>query len=363
MSLFVKTRNFYSRFERPISSISLVSGFIFDALTLKRLDTLWENIWILGHIVIASIFIVLIHTKKNECSDEKNPSKAHFWFVTILQFMFGGTLSTFLVFYFRSTDIFSTWPFLLLLAVAFIANESFKKHYVRLSFQISLLFLSIYSFTIFLLPVILHKISTQIFLLSGLASIALILIFIRILFYFAKDKFKESKKLVLTLIFSIFALVNIFYFTNLIPPIPLSLKEAGVYHSIYKNKNRDYVVTYENYGWRNYFKLYPDFKKVEGFPVYAYSAVFSPSKLNLTIVHEWQYYDKIKKKWVKQTDITLDVVGGRDGGFRTYSMRSNLTPGKWKVNIKTTHGKTIGSLRFNILPVNTSPALESEIKK
>jgi len=118
MSFLERTRNWYGRFERPISSISLISGFVFDAITLKRVDTLWENMWILGHIIIVGIFIILIHLKDNKKGNENNPSKAHFWFVNILQFFFGGLLSTFLVFYFRSTDIWVTWPFLLILAIA-----------------------------------------------------------------------------------------------------------------------------------------------------------------------------------------------------------------------------------------------------
>lgn len=362
MSFLSKTRSWYGRFERPISSISLISGFIFDAITLKRLDTLWENLWILGHLLIVGIFITLIHLKEKADGDEYNSNKAHFWFVNILQFFFGGTLSTFLVFYFRSTDIWTTWPFLLILALAFIANESFKKNYVKLSFQISLFFLSIYSFAIFALPILLHKIGKEVFIISGLASLLFIAIFIKILFSFLKNRFKGSKKLVILIVLSIFALVNFLYFTNLIPPIPLSLKDGGMYHSIAKNSDGNYDVAYEDYGWKGYFKLYPDFNKTTSSPVYAYSAIFSPRNLNLSIIHEWQYYNGTKKKWITQSEINLNVIGGRDGGFRTYSMRSNLAPGKWRVNIKTTEGQTIGSLRFNLIPVNTEPNLKSDVK-
>ena len=363
MSLFAKTRNLYGRFERPISSLSLLSGFVFDALTLKRLDTLWENLWIIGHLLIVGVFIVLIHLKERGEGDEHNPNKAHFWFVNILQFVFGGTLSTFLVFYFRSTDIWITWPFLLILAIAFLANESLKKHYVRLSFQISLFFLSIYSFAIFALPVLLHKIDKEVFIFSGLASLFFIAIFIKILFYFLKDRFKGSKKLVILLVLGIFIIVNFLYFTNLIPPIPLSLKDGDVYHSIIKNKSGDYDVTYEDYGWKGYFKLYPDFHKTESAPVYAFSAIFSPRDLDLGIIHEWQYRDTVKNKWITQSKIPLQIIGGRDSGFRTYSMRSNLEQGKWRVNIKTTEGQTIGSIRMNIINTDIEPELTDDVQE
>ncbi len=363
MKTFItKTRSWYGRFERPISSLSLIAGFIFDALTLRRIDVFWDNFWIIAHIIIVGVFIALIHLNKSEIGDEKNPSKAHFWFVNVLQFFFGGLLSTFLVFYFRSTDIFITWPFILLLALAFIANESFKRHYIRFSFQVSLFFLSIYSFAIFLLPVLMHQIGPRIFLLSGLVSLGFITIFVGILLIFIRRNLKESKKLIIILILSIFAIVNFLYFTNLIPPIPLSLKDGGVYHDISKNINGNYDVTYENNGWKAYFQMYPDFREVAGDPVYAYSAIFSPTNLNITVVHQWQHYDETQKKWLTDFTINLAVVGGRDGGFRTYSERSNLTPGKWRVNIKTEQGQTIGSIRFNVISVNTEPSLIDGIK-
>ncbi len=355
-------RNFYGKFERPISSLSLVAGFVFDALTLKRVDTLWENIWIFGHLFIIGVFITLIHLRENEGGNEKNPKKAHFWYVNILQFFFGGILSTYLVFYFRSADIFVTWPFIALLVGAFIANESLKRHYIRLSFQISLFFLSIYSFAIFLVPVVLHKIGDWVFLLSGFLSLIFIFIFLKILFYFIKDKFTESKRLITSLIAGIFILVNFLYFTNLIPPIPLSLKDAGVYYSIQKNIEGNYDVTYEDYGWKGYFNLYPNFKQVGGEPVYAFSAIFSPRNLNLTILHEWQHYDEIQQKWITERVISLPVIGGRDGGFRTYSMRTNLASGKWRVNIKTEQDQNISSLRFNIIQTNIEPTLTMGVK-
>ena len=80
-------------------------------------------------------------------------------------------------------------------------------------------------------------------------------------------------------------------------------------------------------------------------------------------MHEWQYYDTAQKKWITDSIVYLPVIGGRNGGFRTYSMRSNLADGKWRVNIKTEQGQTIGSLHFNVLSVNIEPPLLSEIKQ
>ncbi len=363
MSFLKVTRNWYSRFERPISSASLVFGFIFDALTLRRVDTLWENLWIVAHLLIVGLFIILVQIRERQSGDEKNPSKIHFYFVNVLQFFFGGLLSTYLVFYFRSADVFVAWPFILLLILAFIANESLKRHYVRFSFQISLFFLSIYLFLIFLVPVVLHKIGDWVFLLSGFLSLIFILFFVTFLYNVTKNRFKSNLKKIVFLISGIFITINFLYFTNIIPPIPLSLKEAGVYHSVMRNGSGDYVVATENAGWLSYFKMYQDFNKVSGSPVYVYSAIFSPKNLNLTIIHQWQYFDSIKNKWITDSEINLPVVGGRDGGFRTYSMRSNLPAGKWRVNVKTLYGQNIGTIHFKIISTDTMPVVVSEVKK
>lgn len=359
MFLFNHLRNFYGRFERRISSLFLLLGFIVDAFTLKRVDTLFENIIIGSYLTLIGILIILTHLKKNEGVSEKDPTQAKFWYVNMLQFFFGGVFSAYLVLYFRSSDIWVAWPFIAILATIFIANEFLKGHYVRLSFQISLFFLSIYWFAIFIVPVILHRIGPWVFLLSGLVSLILITIFIAILFYFTKDKFSKSKSLITLLISGVLLIVNFFYFTNLIPPIPLSLKEGGIFHSIKRNEEGKLVLAYEDHGWKGYFSLYPDFKEVMGEYAYAFSAIFSPSNLNTTITHEWQHYDR---KWVTKSVVKLPIVGGREGGFRTYSKLSNLAPGKWRVNIKK-ENQLIGRLRFNVVLVDTEPALTTVIKQ
>ncbi len=56
-----KIRSWYGKYERPISSLSLIGGFVFDALTLKRVDLFWENFWVIGHLVIVGTCIVLIN--------------------------------------------------------------------------------------------------------------------------------------------------------------------------------------------------------------------------------------------------------------------------------------------------------------
>ncbi|MCX6701775.1 MAG: DUF2914 domain-containing protein [Candidatus Zambryskibacteria bacterium] len=355
-----KVTDWYGKYERPVSSLSLIGGFLFDILTLRRVDAFFENLWVLGHIVIVGTCMILLHAFEANSGDEKNSDKIHFWLVNIIQFFFGGILSVFLVFYFRSGDIAVSWPFILMLVLIFWANESLKRQYMRLTFQISLFFLSLFSTFIYLLPVILHSISDQIFIMSGLVSLIIITIFTYILFLVNKRKFYASRRGIIFSVGGIFLIFNFLYFTNLIPPLPLSLKDSGSYHLIQKDANNNYIASYEKTDWWRFFQVYGDVHIKPNEPLYAYSAVFSPTSLNTTIVHKWQFYNENLKQWIDSGNIELSVIGGREGGFRTYSKKVDLISGKWRVDVETLNGKLIGRLRFNIIISGASVSLETK---
>lgn len=360
-----RIQEWYIRYERPISSISLIGGFVFDALTLKRIDLFWDNLWVVAHFFIVGVCIILINLEENKHlknSVDVAEEKRHFWLITILQFFFGGLLSTFLVFYFRSGTLSLTWPFLLLLAIAFIANESLKKHYARVVFQISLLFLSLFSFAIFIVPILVHQIGPAIFVFSGLLSILILWLFLLIVRFFARETFARSKKPLIISVIAIFVVINILYFTNLIPPLPLSLQDGGIYHSLMRG-SVGYTVTTEDQGWLGYFSTSEIFHEVPGDLVYAYSSVFSPALLNTSIIHEWQKYNSVTGKWVTFSKVPLTIVGGRDRGYETYSIQGNITPGEWRVNVTTTSGQIIGQLRFTVIGTSTEPTLITETKQ
>ena len=364
-----RVRAWYGRFERPISSISLVGGFVFDAVTLTRVDKFWENFWVLMHLLIVAICIVLINREENEGVDAvdaaADPAKLHFWLVNIMQFFFGGLLSTFIVFYVRGSVIAVAWPFFAILIAAFVANESLKRHYARIDFKISFFFLSLFLFAIFVVPVLVHSIGPLVFLMSGGLALLVLLLFIGILRWCTKEGFKRGRAALYSSVIAIYVVVNVLYFLDIIPPLPLSIQDSGIYHSVAHRPTGGYTVTAEDTDLRDtllqYLDIYPTYHTVAGFPAFAYSAVFSPGNFSMTIIHEWQKYDTTTKKWVTVSKIPLSVIGGRDQGFITYSEES-VTTGKWRVNITTENGQVIGRMAFNVVVQPTAPDLLIETK-
>ena len=103
----------YARTQLSLSSASLVGGFVFDAVTLKRIDMFWENFWVVVHLLVVGFCIVWVTRKENfDPEREGGHTKLDSWLINLLQFFFGGLLSTFMVFYFRSGTFWVSWPFL-----------------------------------------------------------------------------------------------------------------------------------------------------------------------------------------------------------------------------------------------------------
>jgi len=359
MSIFHKARDWYAKNEGPISSLSLIGGFVFDALTLRQVTGFWENIFVLGHVVLVGGLMIWIQAIEAEPGAEANPERWHFWLVNILQFVFGGLLSIFLVFYFRSGDISQSWPFILVLALAFLANERWKRQFVRLPFQVLLFYLSLFSVSIYILPVVVHQIGDWIFIFSGFLSLIVIWIFLHIISRVNRPKWHDNKGKLILAVAGIYTLINIFYFTNLIPPLPLDLKNSGIYHSISKNADGTYSALAEKKTFWQTLTFNEDFHASSGTKVYAETSVFSPTDLNTTIVHRWQYYDQSQKKWLDDEVIDLPISGGRDSGFRTYSADS-IRPGNWRVSVETLTGQVLGHIDFNVIS-GEAPVLEEKI--
>lgn len=354
MKKIAKLKHWYETYERKISVGSLAFGFFIDALTMQRIDALRENLWIASNLVLAGLCIIFLNRGRSE-------GTKHFWLSNILQFSFGTLLGSVFIFYFRSATLSVTWPFLLLLLLAIVGNEFFQKRYEKLAFQLSFFYFALFSFSIFLVPLLLRNIGTEIFVLSGVISLVLIWLFLEALRKFAKEKFVESRTHIWVLVSLIFVVINGLYFTNLIPPIPLSMKDAGVYHSIGKSIKGNYIVEEEVRGVERYFTFRDSIHWREGQPLYAYTAIFSPGSLNTDIAHEWQYKNS-DGEWITATRIPLYLSGGRSGGFRTYSTKFNFTEGDWRVDVKTLRGQIIGRINFKIVLSDTAPELVNEIK-
>ena len=344
-------------YERYISPVSLVAGFVADNLVLLRRVDLWtSNALLFFYLSVTAGGILLINAV--EAGRVRNPRVVNFapLIPVAVQFSFGGLFSGYLSLYSRSAGLFQSWVFIVALAVLLLSNERFTRLYRQFSFQIPLYFTVLFSFFIFFLPVVFHQIGPIMFLVSGCFSIGAVSMLLWILSFIVPQREAQDRTTVARSIAVIFIVFNILYFSNLIPPLPLSLKEAGVYHSISRESGL-YKLVGETTPWYEELIYHETFHRAPDETMYVFTAIFAPSGLTTPIIHEWQRYDDVSRKWITTNTISFSINGGRDGGYRGYSQRAGVTAGKWRVNVLSQYGAAIGRVVFNVKDATSTPPL------
>ena len=193
------------------------------------------------------------------------------------------------------------------------------------------------------------------FLLSGAIAVGVLVLFLYLLAMVNRPQFVAARGKIALGVASVYVLMNVFYFTNTLPPLPLALAHVGVYHSV-KKTGDVYQAVAEDAPWYTQFGLPPTLHVKAGQPLYAYSAVFAPIKLSTKIVHRWRRYDPKTGHWITLSTVTFPINGGRDGGYRGYTIKHNIQPGDWRVDINTIDGHLIGRVTFKVDRADTAPS-------
>lgn len=361
--LFGRSKAFFMRYERRLTALSFLSGFIWDSLTLTRVDRLFDNLVLLSYLVIAIGSIALLHARGAGKLQQEIFKKGTALALFLLPFAFGGLFSGFLIFYSQSGPIIASAPFFLILALLFIGNEFFRRHYERFVFQLSVFFAALFFYSSLIVPVLFRRIGDSIFLASGLAALLLFSVVLAALKRVARDEVRKSRRVLWPVVGMIYFTFNFLYFNNMIPPIPLSLKEFGVYHRVERRGDGGYLLRYEPPAWFSFgSKTASVFHRVLEEPAYVFSSVYAPTELQTDIVHRWEYRDSVTNDWVTANVVRFPISGGRDAGFRGYSVKENSMPGRWRVSVETLRGQTIGRFSFTVVPVSAPPLLEEAIR-
>src|SRR3989339_845035 len=274
--MYQKIRKFFTKYEHYFSPLMLLTGFVFDNFTLRRVDLWAENLVIIVYLALALASIIFINIHKAGRLKHRFFAKIAIWLSFLLQFVFGGLFSAFFVFYFRGASLALSWPFLLVLLALLIGNETFRERYLRFVFQLSIFFVTLFAYTIFAVPLFFKKIGFDVFIISGLVSLAIFMAAAVLVFRLIPDRFRQSRGLLALSIAGIYVVFNLFYFFNIIPPLPLSLNEIGLYHSL-KHVGGQYTVSFEpSPRYRPWADTSSVFHWRRGEPVYCFSVIFAP---------------------------------------------------------------------------------------
>lgn len=336
-------------------TFSFLFGFLIDSMFLPEAESVHTKEIGALYMIIVSLSILMREYIVSRNRATKIEGFLHSVFSYIIAFFSGSLLSFVFIYFFRSASLAVSWPLFLILIAIMVLNEFFSSRSFRFLLDIAVLFAVNTFFVLFMLPIFLKRQSDEIFLVSLGVSFLFSLFYIYLL-KLVSETLKDLIFDVYKIAFAAPAIIFTFYFLNVIPPVPLSTKSADVYHFIDKKEDGSYLVLGEAKPFLSFLKT-KKFHYTDGEKVYFFSAVSAPTGLQSELSHVWEKYDEETKSWQTKLDLHYSLIGGRDGGYRSYSMIENLSEGKWRVSAKVGERRTVGVVYFEAVHVDNSVTL------
>ncbi len=350
--VYTAVKQFMQKYERFLMPAFLVFGFVMDVVTFKAIDVNTAFIILTVHAILVGLGITFLRVRAERWQDKtgKLIGYGDMAAPAIMQFSLGALLSMVLIFYTFSGAVGVSWPFLGTILFLAVSNEIFKQYYLKPTIQFVAYFFVLFALISIILPFVFHSISPFLFFLSAALGLGAIYGFMSGLGKFLPHV-KAMQRRVMKFAGGIAAAVLVLYMFNLIPPVPMSLREAGLYHQVIRAGNQYHVVKED----QSIFRALIPGQTVHVGPgqrVYVFSAIFAPSGLSTSIVHHWQWKNPETGDWQSMGRPSYPLSGGRKDGFRGYSFRSsNIPAGKWRVDLETPRGQVMGRTSFRVKSV------------
>lgn len=349
MSKIATAKQFIERHLHHLSALAFVVGFVVDAVTLPSVTNTLS--FYLGgtYLLVVSLLLYLRERLK-----QKRYSFTHkerlISIITITNALVSGSLLSFVfVYYTRGSDILTSWPLLLTILIVMILNEVIKDaNRLLLDFGVYVLSLTLYS--IFVVPVLMKRLGDVPFSISIAVSVFCSLWFAKKLHQVADthDIYHQFWKRSYAVSWGIPLIVLALYFGSLIPAVPLTLAEANVYTRVSRNSaTGEYT-----FGQMAEKSIIPFKARVATYEpgkiLYFFTRIKAPIELRAKITHIWEYYDESKQAWIEAQRISYQINGGREEGYRGYTVKDNVQRGMWRISVVVDDKRSIGSVKLKV---------------
>lgn len=343
-------RKFIRRHQKYLPVLFFMGGFIFDTLTLGRIDRVYDLTVLCAHMTFLTVVIYLFNRMDDGKWENTFLERFQIYFPLAIQFSFGGLSSAFVIFFSRSVSMTKTITFFIILVALLFANELLKKRISNKYLQFSVYFFISFTFFSFIIPVLVKQMNTLIFIISGLVSLAITLSLIAFIYRKSPStRLEINLKKIFGIVFIIYTAINIFYFTNLIPPVPLALDTGLAAHHV-ERENGNYLVSYERDDWYVFWRDHRiKFIRQPEEKVFVFTSIFAPTKFKKSVSHRWKWFNEVTNNWEVVDNIGYEITGGRDAGYRGYTFKQNVKPGLWEVDVITEEELILGVIEFEII--------------
>ncbi len=343
-----KLKDFHHKHEKLLEILFFIGGFTFDAIMVSEIDDLFG---LAQQAVYLLIIATLLHHEILFRLHKWRPTEGlsdRLWSYRnlLLHFLLGTLLNIYSLFYIKSASLINSIIFLILMTALVIGNELPLVKKAKVSFKIGLFSICLFSYFSILYPLILGFVGWVPF---GLAA-ATLLGFFYLQIRFLKKRLPDDKTLFQAILLpgvSVLVIFTLFYFLGWIPPVPLSVKEQGVYHNVEK-KDGKYFLSTEKEWWKFWQNSDQEFMARPEDKIYFYAQIYSPARFSDRIFIQWLFKDPVRG-WQKTDHIPLQILGGRKEGFRGFATKTNYQPGQWRIQVETSMGHEISRMNFEII--------------
>lgn len=342
------------------TTIMFVVGFGFDLFFLPEIGTRLSQYLGIGYLACIALGILIREWLVERNRATKSERILYSMLTYGIAYFQGSALSFVFVYAIRGSALSVAWPLIVILLLCSIVNELVASHNYRFTLDIGVLYVALLFYVVFNLPVLLKSQNDSVFLICLLVSAVISIVYMKILSTFSEVAHHESPR-GYALALGVPMFVGMLYMLNVIPAVPLSLKEIGVYHHVKRYDDGSYLGKYEP-ETAQFPILSPNvfhrMSSSEG--VFVFASVNAPAELKAPITHVWEWYNPSSRKWEEKFTSSYLTSGGRTGGYRAYSQKDSVADGFWRVTVKADQKRVVGRITFEVVTVNTPITLRQK---
>jgi hypothetical protein len=335
------------------------AGFLFDILTLSRIDDVLTLVQQGSYLVVLAVLMIV--DERYESGVAKPPrwlAPAWRFAEDAIHFFLGSLLSSFTLFFLKSSSGIAPLLFMVVLGALLVANELPRVREQGPVVRFALLSVCVTSYGALVLPIVLGYIRAWMFVAAVVVACAASMLCVRVLSRWTGDAPSVRRRVAVPAL-GAQAILVVAYFTGAIPPVPLSVQYIGIYHEVVPPgaqapaedgsppARRGYELMHLRPRWKVWHHGDQVFAARPGDIVYCFARVFAPRGFRDAIYVRWSW--RGKDGWQDQGRAQLGIVGGRGAGFRTFATKENYQPGRWRVEIETDDGRDIGTIYFSLV--------------
>ena len=328
-----------------LGPVFLVLGGVWDYYTLQ-LERLADNLLLAAYLVGFGAVTVWGLRRDLGLPLPAWVERHHGWLHLAGQFVLGGLLSAYFVHYLRGAPLQREVLWLALLLALAVANEVAEGVHRLALVRFPLLAFATFNYLLAVLPLLTGALVGPVLPLFGAALAVLGAVWATARGTTLSEPVRAAGVAGLLGLGGQVALVGL----DLVPPLPLTLVSAEVQADAEGDLYALDAVA-ELLAPVGLFS--PELRWAPGEVVRVRTPVYLPAGMDTAVVHRWARWDA--GAWQTSDRIRLVIRGGREEGYRTYSLKRRTVPGWWRVFVETEDGRELGRVSFRLVPPTEEP--------